>query len=193
MDAGARQRCRAFFLRPVAGGGRASVSPSPIEDAMAGVPMHPRAMHATMSSHPCDDPAMSDLDVLRSLALHAAQQAYAPYSKLRVGAALRSAAGHAYTGCNVENASYTLGNCAERAAIAAAVQAEGPAFRLAAIAVTAFDRTGNPLPISPCGGCRQALVEFGEHATVSFRQPDGQWLDIAAGALLPHRFSFPER
>ena len=44
-----------------------------------------------------------------------------------------------------------------------------------------------------CGGCRQALVEFGEDATVSFRQPDAQWLDVTAGALLPHRFSFPER
>lgn len=152
-----------------------------------------RPMRATMGGHPCDDTAMSNLDVLRTRALEAAQQAYAPYSRLRVGAALRSAAGHVYAGCNVENASYTLGNCAERAAIAAAVQAEGAGFRLAAIAVTAFDRAGTALPISPCGGCRQALVEFGEDATVSFRQPDGQWLDIAAGALLPHRFSFPER
>ena len=136
---------------------------------------------------------MSDPKALRALALQAAQQAYAPYSRLRVGAALRSAAGHAYTGCNVENASYTLGNCAERAAIAAAVQAEGPGFRLAAIAVTALDQSGNALPVSPCGGCRQALVEFGEDAMVSFRHPDGQWLEISASALLPHRFSFPER
>ena len=95
---------------------------------------------------------------LRDLARHAALQAYAPHFGLRVGAALRSATGQVYTGCNVENASYTLGNCAERAAIAAAVQAEGAGFRLAAIAVTAFDRAGTALPISPCGGCRQALV-----------------------------------
>lgn len=148
---------------------------------------------ATMRGHLFDDSAMSDLDTLRTRALQAAQQAYAPYSRLRVGAALRSAAGQVYTGCNVENASYTLGNCAERAAIAAAVQAEGAGFRLAAIAVTAFDAAGDVLPISPCGGCRQALVEFGEDASVSFRQPDGQWLEVTAGALLPHRFSFPER
>lgn len=130
--------------------------------------------------------------MLRTRALQAAARAYAPYSKLRVGAALRSKAGHVYTGCNVENASYTLGNCAERAAIAAAVQAEGSDFQLAAIAVSAFDRNDAALPISPCGGCRQALVEFGEDAIVSFRQPDGHWLDVRAGDLLPYRFSFPE-
>lgn len=145
-----------------------------------------------MRGHLSDDTAMSDLDILRTRALQAAEQAYAPYSQLRVGAALRSAAGHVYAGCNVENASYTLGNCAERAAIAAAVQAEGAGFRLAAIAVTAFDAAGNVLPISPCGGCRQALVEFGEDAMVSFSRSDGQWLEVTAGALLPHRFSFPE-
>lgn len=146
-----------------------------------------------MRGHLSDDTAMSDLDILRTRALQAAEQAYAPYSQLRVGAALRSAAGHVYAGCNVENASYTLGNCAERAAIAAAVQAEGAGFRLAAIAVTAFDAAGNVLPISPCGGCRQALVEFGEDAMVSFSRSDGQWQEVAAGALLPHRFSFPGR
>lgn len=131
-------------------------------------------------------------DTLRQMAQQAAQQAYAPYSKLRVGAALRSASGKIYTGCNVENASYTLGNCAERAAIATAVQAEGPAFKLAAIAVAAFSENGALLPISPCGGCRQALVEFGEAASVSFQQPDGQWLHVRAADLLPYRFSFPD-
>ncbi len=155
-------------------------------------PVRGWSLHATMRGHLFDDAAMSDLDTLRTLALQAAQHAYAPYSRLRVGAALRSAAGHVYLGCNVENASYTLGNCAERAAIAAAVQAEGTAFQLAAIAVIAFDASDCTLPISPCGGCRQALVEFGEDAAVSFRQPDGQWCEVSAAALLPYRFRFPE-
>lgn len=130
-------------------------------------------------------------NTLRKLAQKAALQAYAPHSKLRVGAALRSASGTLYTGCNVENASYPLGNCAERNAIATAVQAEGPAFKLSAIAVAAFSESGTLLPITPCGGCRQALVEFGEDALVSFQQPNGEWLDVRAAELLPYRFSFP--
>ena len=134
---------------------------------------------------------MSATTALHALAIEAAHQAYAPYSKLRVGAALRSARGKVYVGCNVENASYPLGGCAERAAIAAAVQAEGADFRLEAIAVAAFAEDGRALPVSPCGGCRQALVEFGERATVGFRQPDGTWLDVSAGALLPYRFVLP--
>lgn len=133
-------------------------------------------------------PSMHDLTTLRALAKQASEQAYAPYSRLRVGAALRSASGQVYAGCNVENASFTIGNCAERAAIAAAVQAEGQDFRLAAIAVTAFTADGGVLPISPCGACRQAMVEFGPHAAVTFRQPDGDWIDVDADALLPFRF-----
>lgn len=133
----------------------------------------------------------NDHDDLRARALEAAQRAYAPYSRLRVGAALRSAAGRIHVGCNVENASYPLGGCAERAALAAAVQAEGPAFRLAAIAVAAFAPDGSALPVSPCGGCRQALVEFGPAARVSFRQTDGSWVEVTADELLPWRFILP--
>ncbi|MBX3700195.1 MAG: cytidine deaminase [Dokdonella sp.] len=139
-------------------------------------------------------PAPADgMDELRARADAAARQAYAPYSRLNVGAALRSASGQLYTGCNVENAAYPVGGCAERAAIATAVQAEGAAFRLAAIAVAAFDEAGRALPVSPCGACRQALVEFGGAAAVSFRQPDASWVEVAADALLPWRFVFPTR
>lgn len=133
------------------------------------------------------------MDALHALAVAAAQPAYAPYSHLRVGAALRSASGKTYTGCNVENASFSIGGCAERAAIAAGVQAEGPTFQLAAIAVAAFRDDGQALPITPCGACRQALVEFGADAQVGFRQPDGTWLTVSADALLPYRFTFPDR
>ena len=137
--------------------------------------------------------AASDAPALRELAVQAARQAYAPYSRLYVGAALRSVAGGVYAGCNVENGAYPLGGCAERAAIATAVQAEGPGFRLAAIAVAAFAADGTPLPVSPCGGCRQALVEFGPDAAVSFRQPDETWVEVTADGLLPWRFVLPER
>ncbi|MDE2084194.1 MAG: cytidine deaminase [Xanthomonadaceae bacterium] len=137
--------------------------------------------------------ALRDLDELRGLAKKAAQQAYAPYSLLRVGAALSSAAGCVYTGCNVENGALPIGGCAERAAIATAVQAEGAAFRLAAIAVAAFATDGAQLPVSPCGACRQALVEFGAEAAVTFRQPDGSWIEVLAGDLLPWRFVMPNR
>ena len=147
--------------------------------------------HATMPARRHGIPAMHEIDALRTLAVHAARHAYAPYSNLLVGTALRAASGKIYTGCNVENASFPIGSCAERGAIATAVQAEGAQFALVAIAVAAFNRAGEPLPVTPCGACRQALVEFGEEATVSFRQPDGHWLEVTASQLLPHRFSFP--
>ena len=137
---------------------------------------------------------MADSDELREAAAQAASQAYAPYSGLRVGAALRSARGLVHCGCNVENGALPVGGCAERAAIAAAVLAEGPRFRLVAIAVVAIEGDDGPaLPIPPCGACRQALVEFGAGAQVGFLAPDGSWTVMTADALLPHRFVLPER
>lgn len=136
---------------------------------------------------------MADSDALREAAARAAKQAYAPYSGLRVGAALRSTSGLVYCGCNVENGALPVGACAERAAIAAAVLAEGPGFRLAAIAVVATEADGPALPIPPCGACRQALVEFGADARVGFLGPDDNWIVMTADALLPHRFVLPER
>lgn len=132
------------------------------------------------------------LDELRELATQAARRAYAPYSNLSVGAALRSASGAVYVGCNVENAAFPVGGCAERAAIATAVQSEGADFRLVAIAVAAFAADGTALPVSPCGACRQALVEFGADAAVTFRDADGGWVRVDSGALLPFRFVMPK-
>jgi cytidine deaminase len=131
---------------------------------------------------------MADSHELREVATRAARQAYAPYSGLRVGAALRSASGSIHCGCNVENGALPVGNCAERAAIAAAVLAEGPGFQLVAIAVVAIMADGPPLPVPPCGACRQALVEFGAGARVGFLSTDGQWRVFSAEDLLPHRF-----
>jgi len=84
----------------------------------------------------------------------ARERAHAPFSKFKVGAALEDERGHVYTGCNVENASYTLGLCAERVAIFKAIS-EG-AGKLVRIAIVADTPTLTP----PCGACRQILWEF---------------------------------
>ena len=96
-----------------------------------------------------------DSNDLVELAWKAREAAYAPYSNFAVGAALLAEDGRVFQGCNVENISYGLTNCAERVAIGAAVAAGVRKF--AAVAVVAD--TG--VPISPCGACRQVLAEFG--------------------------------
>ena len=98
---------------------------------------------------------MQDWTSLVTAARAAAARAYAPYSKYRVGAALLAADGTVFTGCNVENASYGLTNCAERTALFKAVSEGRRRFRALAIA------GGTPkAPAVPCGACRQALAEF---------------------------------
>lgn len=96
-----------------------------------------------------------DVDELVASAWQARDMAYAPYSQFFVGAALLAADGRIFVGCNVENISYGLTNCAERVAIGVAIAAGVRKF--AAVAVVAD--TG--VPISPCGACRQVLAEFG--------------------------------
>ena len=134
--------------------------------------------------------AASPVEVLVSEARQAMQSAYAPYSGFRVGAALRSAKGGVYSGCNVENVSFPIGVCAERNAIAAAVRAEGPDFSLEAIAVVASSGAGDLVPLTPCGACRQAILEFGERARVVRVDAAGGATEIAIGELLPDAFSF---
>lgn len=135
-----------------------------------------------------DGSAATDQELLD----HAAQalaQAYAPYSRLQVGAALRSASGRVYSGCNVESAAFPVGGCAERNAIAAAVRAEGGAMRITGIAVLAVDGSGGTPAIPPCGACRQMIREFGPDADVLFRGAGGEIERHAIAELLPHSFS----
>lgn len=125
----------------------------------------------------------------RSRLLEAAQRvasrAYAPYSKLRVGAAVLTEKGSIYTGCNVENASYGLSICAERAAILSAVAHEGgDEMRIKAVAVI----SEKPVPCPPCGACRQVIHEFGPHAVVLYRRRDGLKESTSSG-ILPNGFT----
>jgi cytidine deaminase len=110
------------------------------------------------------------------------ESAYAPYSMFRVGAAVRTASGDLYVGCNVENASYGLAVCAERAAAFAAVSAEGPECQIVAVAVYTEADT-----CAPCGACRQVLAEFGADAAVTFLS-DGRFVTHRLAELLPYRF-----
>jgi len=124
---------------------------------------------------------------LSQKARQAMKNAYAPYSRIQVGAALLTETGNLYAGCNVENASYGLTICAERAAVAAAVAGEGPEMRIDALAVV----SDPPAPFAPCGACRQVLLEFGADAVIIFQGRDGL-TEALAGELLPQGFRWPE-
>jgi cytidine deaminase len=121
---------------------------------------------------------------LLALARQAAQNAYAPYSGFRVGAALRLATGEVVTGTNVENVSFGLTICAERAALVRAVSQFGPGIRIEAVAVANLNNAASP----PCGACRQMLAEFvAPDAPVSFPAADGE-RTMAFSAMLPLAF-----
>ena len=112
-------------------------------------------------------------------------QAYAPYSNFYVGAALLTSEGEIINGCNVENASYGLTNCAERTAVFRAI-VEGnlsKGISIQAIAVVNRDHQG----CSPCGACRQVLWEFGPNAIVLY-ESDGVRKQTTISALLPESF-----
>ncbi|MBQ8687362.1 MAG: cytidine deaminase [Ruminococcus sp.] len=97
---------------------------------------------------------------LTEAAMAARANAYAPYSGFRVGAALRTASGRVYTGCNVENASYSLGVCAERSAVFQAVAAGETQLRSLAVVGGADEIQAREIPCIPCGACLQVLAEF---------------------------------
>lgn len=113
-------------------------------------------------------PAAEPAKLLRS-AKKAMKNAYAPYSKFRVGAAILLSNGQIFSGCNVENASYGMTNCAERTAIFAAVAELGPEIEIRAVSVV----NDQDVPCSPCGACRQVIYEFGPDATIFFQGSKG--------------------
>lgn len=127
---------------------------------------------------------MSSEELLHA-ASKAAANAYAPYSKARVGCALLSSSGRLYTGCNVENASYGLTICAERSAIFAAVASEGPSLRILQLAVIALG-----LEFPPCGACRQVIAEFAAPDVPIVFVQNKQAAVLSVEQLLPARFSF---
>lgn len=112
------------------------------------------------------------------------ERAYAPYSNFKVGAAIKSASGTVYTGCNVENVAYPEGTCAEAGAIAAMVAA-GETQIVQALVVA-----DSPLPVSPCGGCRQKLAEFSDGTVeVTMTTLGGARLTLTMAELLPGAFT----
>jgi cytidine deaminase len=129
-----------------------------------------------------DDPAAAALRELGRIAKKARQRAHAPFSKFKVGAALRLHSGEIVTGCNIENASYGLTLCAERVAVFKAVS-EG-LRRFDAIAVVA----DSPRLTAPCGPCRQILWEFCGDITVHMLDLDGHSRTVTMAELLPLPF-----
>ena len=126
-----------------------------------------------------------ETQALQLAAARAAENAYAPYSGFRVGAALLLDDGTTVTGGNVENMSYGLTICAERSALVRAIAERGPKVRVQSIAVTNLNQAPSP----PCGACRQVLSEFvTPDATISFPTESGVE-SLPFAALMPYAFN----
>lgn len=128
-------------------------------------------------------PAMPTDQALFQAAEAIRARAYAPYSKFPVGAAILADDGTIYAGCNIENAAYPVGNCAEASAIAAMIAGGGK--RIIRIYVTGPGKA----PVTPCGGCRQRIREFADlDITVISHGIDGEPLACTLEHLLPYSF-----
>jgi len=119
-------------------------------------------------------------------ARNAMRAAYAPYSRFLVGAALEAEDGRVYVGCNVENASYPVGMCAERVALGQAIAGGARKFRRVVVAASGTK------PASPCGMCRQALAEFGLELEVVSVAESGRACRWLLSDLLPSDFRLDE-
>jgi cytidine deaminase len=127
-------------------------------------------------------PTPAQLRKLKSAAKEASRRAYAPYSKFLVGAAVLTGSGRIFAGCNVENASYGLCNCAERTAIFSAVAAKERSLQCVVV------YTPTPTATAPCGACRQVIFEFGPTARVISFSAGRETIDTTITALLPAAF-----
>ena len=128
-------------------------------------------------------PAAPDFEALFAAAAAIQPRAYAPYSRFKVGAALLADDGAVHAGCNVENAAYPVGSCAEAGAIAAMLAGGGR--RIKRVYTTGPGAT----PVTPCGGCRQRIREFADQDVVVVSHGiDGTPLEQTIAELLPHSF-----
>ena len=123
---------------------------------------------------------------LLKLAEEARLNAYVPYSKFRVGAALLTSDGKVYTGCNIESASFGATNCAERTAIFKAISEGEKKFVKLAVA---SDNSDKNQPTWPCGICRQVIVEFADDIQIITGSSKGDIIEINIKDLLPHYFA----
>ena len=132
--------------------------------------------------------ATEEISALIAAAWKAREQAYAPYSGFAVGAAVQTASGQIYGGCNIENVSYGLGNCAERTAMFQAIaHGERQLVRIAVCADT-------PEPVAPCGACRQVMQELGPQMEVILVNQAGAQIVTTVEELLPYSFQkFPQQ
>jgi cytidine deaminase len=132
---------------------------------------------------PTNKVSIATRDRLLRAARKVAKNAYAPFSKFRVGAAIFTTKGEVFVGCNVENSSYGMTNCAERTAIFSAVAKSGPGLEIQAVAVVNDQGTA----CSPCGACRQVIYEFGPRAVIFYQGEKGPKQSVITD-LLPEGF-----
>lgn len=130
---------------------------------------------------------MNEQELIRA-AFAAREKAYTPYSHFKVGAALLAKDGRVFTGCNIESATFTPTNCAERTALFKAVSEGVTEFSMIAV-VGSKEGERNTLVTSPCGVCRQALYEFcGPELTVLMAKSETDYVQMTLGELLPLGF-----
>lgn len=148
--------------------------------------MKERELQSPIVSHPIEDLDKKEMALVRA-ALRARKKAYAPYSQYPVGAVVVDSKGKLHSGCNVENASYPAGICAERTAIAKMVSRGGRQLRCVVVAASSEE------PVFPCGICLQVIQEFGRNAQlIAVNRRGTVYQKAAVSNLFPFAFS-PEK